>query len=92
MNTIKMHGSLKLKDYERKTSRFILFKFTNEEALTVTLEGYIALGRSIRERHLWEQVLVDDLIICLTTDGNHFLVYAYQVLGSGVLGYVDTSG
>jgi hypothetical protein len=76
--------SLKLKNYETKTSRLILLKVTPEKAQAITSENCLTLGRSIRERRLWEQILEQDLIICIAFEGNNIRRFAYRALGKGL--------
>ncbi len=76
--------TLKLRDYETKTSRLILLKVTPEKAQAISSEKYLSLGRSVRERRLWEQILEEDLIICIAFEGNNIKRFAYRVSGKGL--------
>jgi hypothetical protein len=75
---------LRLEEYETKTSRFMLWWVSLEEALEYSAKQRIAFGRSGREKSIWEQLLINDLIICLAFDGNHINRYAYRISGKSI--------
>lgn len=76
--------TLRLKDYEAKTSRLILKKVPVEEANAISSSGTIKLGREPADRHLWEHTLKDDLVMIVAFEGDYITRYAYRVLGKAI--------
>src|SRR6266481_784838 len=83
---MRVHKQIKLRldDFETKTSRFILLKLSIEDTRVLSEQKSLYLGRSPRDRHLWEQVLENDLIVCISFEGARITRYAFQVLGKGI--------
>lgn len=75
---------ISLKESETNTSRFMIWWVSLEEAVNYSSTQTISFGRGDREKTIWEQLLVNDLLICLAFDGNQINRYAYKISGKGI--------
>lgn len=74
---------LRLEDFETLASRLIIQKLRSGEASELRESGIIRVGRGLRERNVWEQIVEGDLLLVIALDTDKLLL-ACKVISKGI--------
>jgi len=74
---------LELARYESKRTKYVFLPCDSSFVSMLNERGALLLGRDRRERRIWSDALVGDLLILLVSLADRLVVYATRVTGKG---------